>query len=117
MAKVNTNISIDKDLKKDAQKLFSCFGLDLSTAITLFLSQAVREEKIPFEIRMVKPNEKTIEAINEVNKMEGNPNEYKSYSNVNELMEKLNKWNKKIAKKKLRFFYFISKILNACSYI
>jgi hypothetical protein len=25
--------------------------------------------------------------------MEGNPNEYKSYSNVNELMEELNKWN------------------------
>ena len=56
MAKVNTNISIDKDLKKEAQDLFSCFGLDLSTAITLFLSQSVRERKIPFEIKMLNNN-------------------------------------------------------------
>ena len=56
MAKINTNISIDKDLKKEAQDLFSSFGLDLSTAITLFLSQSVREQKIPFEIRMLNNN-------------------------------------------------------------
>ena len=50
MAKVSTNISLDPELKEKAIKLFSNFGLDLSTAITLFLSQSVREEKIPFEI-------------------------------------------------------------------
>ena len=90
MAKVNTNISIDKDLKLEAVKLFNNFGLDLSTAISLFLSQSVREQKIPFEIKMV-PNKKTIEAIKEVEKMEDNPDNYKSYSSVSELMEELNK--------------------------
>ncbi len=91
MAKVNTNISIDKDLKKDAQNLFSCFGLDLSTAITLFLSQAVREQRIPFEIRMLKPNKTTLEALKEAEYMEGHPDDSKSYSSVNESMEELNK--------------------------
>lgn len=44
MAKINTNISIDKELKQSAVALFSEFGLDLSTAITLFLQQSVREK-------------------------------------------------------------------------
>ena len=65
MAKVSTNISLDPELKEKAIKLFSNFGLDLSTAITLFLSQSVREEKIPFEIRMNIPNQETIEALKE----------------------------------------------------
>ena len=52
--KVNTNISLDPELKKEAVELFSSFGLDLSTAIGMFLSQSVREGKIPFEIRNIK---------------------------------------------------------------
>ena len=53
--KVNTNISLDPELKKQAVELFASFGLDLSTAIGMFLSQSVREGKIPFEIRNIKP--------------------------------------------------------------
>ena len=52
--KVNTNISLDPELKREAVELFASFGLDLSTAIGMFLSQSVREGKIPFEIRNVK---------------------------------------------------------------
>lgn len=52
--KVNTNISLDPNLKKEAVELFASFGLDLSTAIGMFLSQSVREGKIPFEIRNVR---------------------------------------------------------------
>ena len=54
MAKVSTNISLDEDLKKEAQALFAEFGLDLTTAITIFLKQSVREGRIPFSIRKVK---------------------------------------------------------------
>ena len=68
MAKVSTNISLDEDLKKDAQALFAEFGLDLTTAITIFLKQSLREGRIPFSIHKVKeppayqmhhPNEKS----------------------------------------------------------
>ena len=52
--KVRVNVSLDADVKKEAVSLFQSFGLDLSTAINLFLSQSVREGKIPFEIRDVK---------------------------------------------------------------
>ena len=54
MAKVSTNISLDEDLKKEAQALFAEFGLDLSTAITIFLKQSVREGRIPFSIHKFK---------------------------------------------------------------
>ena len=35
MAKVSTSISIDADVKAQAQALFADFGLDLSTAINI----------------------------------------------------------------------------------
>ena len=54
MAKVSTNISLDEDLKKEAQALFAEFGLDLTTAVTIFLKQSVHEKRIPFSIHRVK---------------------------------------------------------------
>jgi len=57
MAKVSTNISLDEDLKKEAQALFAEFGLDLTTAITIFLKQSVREGRIPFTIHKFKTRE------------------------------------------------------------
>ena len=37
MAKVPTNISIDEDIKPSAQAMLAEFGLDLSTAVNMFL--------------------------------------------------------------------------------
>lgn len=87
--KVNTNISIDADLKKNAVALFKDFGLDLSTAISLFLSQSIREQRIPFEITKEVPNKKTLDAYKEVEKMELNPDDYKTFDSVSSLMEDL----------------------------
>lgn len=86
MAKVSTNISLDPELKEKAIKLFSNFGLDLSTAITLFLSQSVREEKIPFEIRMNIPNQETIEALKEKEAMK-DKKKYKRYDSFEKIIK------------------------------
>lgn len=88
MAKVNTNISIDQNLKKESVKLFSSFGLDLSTAITLFLQQSVREQRIPFEIRINIPNETTKEALSELDEMK-DKKKYKRYSNFEEILDEV----------------------------
>ena len=77
---------MDPELKEKAIKLFSNFGLDLSTAITLFLSQSVREEKIPFEIRMNIPNQETIEALKEKETMKDKKN-YKRYDSFEEIIK------------------------------
>lgn len=89
MAKINTNISIDKELKQSAVALFSEFGLDLSTAITLFLQQSVREKRIPFEIRMKIPNKETIEAMNELEEMKTNKKKYKRYSSPDDMLDEI----------------------------
>ena len=86
MSKVNTIISIDGDLKKSAVNLFASFGLDLSTAITLFLQQAVREQRIPFEIRMEIPNKETIAVLNEFEEMKKDKEKYKRYSSFDEIL-------------------------------
>ena len=67
MAKISTNISIDADVKKQAQELFAALGLDLSTAINIYLKKAVAEQGIPFKIRLESPNFETIESIEEGN--------------------------------------------------
>ena len=60
MAKVSTNISIDADTKAKAQELLSDLGLDLSTAVNIFLRQMVRENAIPFTISRKMPNKDEI---------------------------------------------------------
>ena len=65
MAKVSTNISLDADLKKNSQQLFQDLGMDLTTAITVFLKQSLRVQGFPFAVTRDIPNAETIEAMNE----------------------------------------------------
>ncbi len=52
---MNTTIQlrIDKATKVSAQKVFSELGLDMSSAMKLFLRTVSRTKSIPFEIRTV----------------------------------------------------------------
>lgn len=89
MAKVSTNINLDAELKKNAQMLFADFGMDLTTAVTVFLTQAVREQKIPFEIRRDVPNETTKLALAEYEQMKNNPEKYKRYASFADALKEV----------------------------
>ena len=54
------NINTDNTIKEKAQSIFADSGLDISTAVNLFLSQTVRQKKIPFEIALDTENEKSV---------------------------------------------------------
>lgn len=57
-------IRVNSDTKKEAQELFSELGLDMSTAVNMFLKASIRKEAIPFEVsRKEVPNYKTAKAI------------------------------------------------------
>lgn len=86
MAKVSTNISLDADLKRASQELFSDLGLDLTTAITIFLKQSLRIQGLPFTVTRENPNAETIAAMNEFYKMKAHPETYKKYSSFREAM-------------------------------
>lgn len=53
MATKNTTIQIriDKKTKRSAQKILDNIGLDLSSAIKLFLKTVTKTHSIPFELR------------------------------------------------------------------
>ena len=59
--KLRTNVYLDADIKAKAQEIFKQYGIGLSDAFNMFLSQSVLERGIPFEIKI--PNTETIEAI------------------------------------------------------
>lgn len=89
MAKVSTSISIDADVKAQAQALFADFGLDLSTAINIFLRQSIRENCIPFTIQREVPNADTVAAMKEAEEMAKNPSAYKRYSSFSDLLQEV----------------------------
>jgi addiction module antitoxin, RelB/DinJ family len=66
MATTNLNIRIDADLKKQAEDIFNELGMNMSTALTVFLRQTVRSNGIPFELRLDTPNTETLEAMEDV---------------------------------------------------
>lgn len=86
MAKVSTSISLDADVKAQAQALFADFGMDLSTAINIFLKQSIRQNCIPFIIQRDVPNEETKRAIENVRNGVGLS---KGFHSVADLMEDL----------------------------
>jgi len=47
---VRVTIRVDKDLKERAEVLFDRLGMNMSTALNVFLRKAVDEEAIPFAI-------------------------------------------------------------------
>ncbi len=87
----NTSITIrmNKELKNQAQELFSDLGVSMSAAIDIFIRQAVSYGGFPFEVKRHEPNAETIEAIKEVEYMQQHPDEYKGYTNVDEMFKEL----------------------------
>ena len=65
MSTANLNIRTDAEVKAEAESLFNELGLNLSTAVNMFLRQAIRVGGIPFEVRVSTPNEITAAAIAE----------------------------------------------------
>lgn len=72
-------ISILQSMKQ--RKSFEC--------LRLAAKQAIREQRIPFEISRDIPNEETKEAIEEVKMMKQNPSVGQSYTDVDKMMEEL----------------------------
>ena len=73
MATTNLNIRTDKAIKEQAEVIFNELGLNMTTAINMFLRTAIREHGIPFELKLDVPNEVTAAAIEEGRKMISDP--------------------------------------------
>lgn len=56
MATSTLQIRIDNELRKDAERLFTNAGLDMSSAIRLFLRQSIIRRRLPFEVMSESPD-------------------------------------------------------------
>ena len=65
MATMNLNIRTDKMVKEQAEAIFAELGINMTTAINMFLRRAIRERGIPFDLKLEVPNAITLAALEE----------------------------------------------------
>ena len=78
-------VRVDEQVKRQASDIFKEVGMDMSTAINVYLRQVIRSNGVPFPVSAETPNAVTLQAIRDAD--EGN---MASFSSIDELMEYLN---------------------------
>ena len=85
MSKTRMSIRLDSEVKEQAQQVFSNLGMDMTTAINIFLRQAIQYQGLPFDVRLDE-NRKLLEVLTDLDQ---NRNMSQSFESVSELMENL----------------------------
>lgn len=89
MDTTNINVRVDSLLKQEAESLFNDLGLNMSTAINMFLRSAINYNGIPFEIKRPTPNIETKAALDEYEEMKNNPDKYKRYKSFDDILDEV----------------------------
>lgn len=87
MAQTSVNIRMDEDLKRQFDAFCSDVGMTMTTAICVFAKTAVREHRIPFEIKAGLESAETLKAMENAEK---GVDMSRAFGSVEELMEDLN---------------------------
>lgn len=89
MANTTTfSVRIDSDIKKECEALYGELGMNLTTAINVFLRQSLHSGGLPFEVKLPAPNKETIAAMLEAERIANDP-DVKKYSDVEEALREL----------------------------
>ena len=84
----NFSVRMDSDIKKQCESLYNELGMNLTTAINVFLRQSLRVGGLPFDVRVEQPNKETIAAMLEAEHISRDPS-VKRYSDVEEALKAL----------------------------
>ena len=85
MSKTSMSIRLDSEVKEQAQQVFSNLGMDMTTAINIFLRQAIQYQGLPFDVRLDE-NRRLLEVLTNLDQ---NRNMSQSFESVSDLMEDL----------------------------
>jgi DNA-damage-inducible protein J len=89
MAKTaSLNIRLDSNIKKTAEFVYSRYGLSLAEAVTVFIHQSCNVGGMPFDLRPLRPNEDSIAAMAEADRISRDPS-VKGYRDMQALFEDL----------------------------
>ena len=84
----NFSVRMDSDIKKQCEALYGELGVNLTTAINVFLRQSLRVGGFPFDVRVEQLNEETIAAMWEAKRLSRDPS-VKRYSNIEDALREL----------------------------
>ncbi|KXG89165.1 addiction module antitoxin, RelB/DinJ family [Fannyhessea vaginae] len=90
MATSPTQIRIDSTVKTDANELFSKLGIDMSSAVNIFLRQCILRGGLPFKVEVPKYNAETLAAMAEARDIMSGKIQATSYNSTDELLKALN---------------------------
>ena len=85
MPKTSMSIRLDSEVKEQAQQVFNNLGMDMTTAINIFLRQAIQYQGLPFDVRLDE-NQKLLQVVTDLDQ---NRNMSQSFESVSDLMEDL----------------------------
>lgn len=85
MSKMSMSIRLDSEVKEQAQQVFSNLGMDMTTAINIFLRQAIQYQGLPFDVRLDE-NRKLLQVLTDLDQ---NRNMSQFFESVSDLMEDL----------------------------
>ena len=85
MSKTSMSIRLDSEVKEQAQQVFNNLGMDMTTAINIFLRQAIQYQGLPFNVRLDE-NRKLLEVLTDLDQ---NRNMSQPFESVSDLMEDL----------------------------
>lgn len=73
MATTSFSVRMDNDIKKQCEALYGELGVNLTTAINVFLRQSLRAGGFPFNVRLERPNDETVAAMREAERLVRDP--------------------------------------------
>jgi DNA-damage-inducible protein J len=88
MATTNFSVRMDSDVKKECESLYNELGVNLTTAINVFLRQSLRSGGFPFDVRLERPTKETVAAMREAERIAHDPS-VKGYTDVEEALQEL----------------------------
>ena len=91
----NFSVRMDSDIKRQCESLYGELGVNLTTAINVFLRQSLRVGGFPFDVRLDQPNKETIAAMLEAERIAKDPS-VKGYSDLDELFAELKNEKNKV---------------------
>ncbi len=86
----NFSVRMDSDIKKQCEAMYGELGINLTTAINVFLRQSLRVGGFPFDVRLEQPNKETMAAMLEAERIAGDLS-VKRYNDIEEALRELKK--------------------------
>ena len=88
MATTTFSCRMDTEVKRDSEALYKELGMNLTTAINVFLKESLRVGGFPFDVRLDRPNKETAAAMLEAERIAHDPS-VKKYSDVDKALAEL----------------------------